>query len=245
MTSKDSYNNPAGAQHYLNFLQSEDGVIFRQVLYDAFADRLDSNRDQKILDAACGPGWLSAKLAENYKNIEGCDGSKNFLERARKEYPGIKFTEVDLGIALPYSDNEFDTIIMSMAAHDVEDQVKTFTELKRILKPAGKLMLTMVNPYYAYPVGVWKRGIIGRLLFRKPRLLVRPYHWFGKKGRNFTFNVALECYFYKLSEHLNHITEAGFTFAHMKDLETSDSENYNLKYRLNRFPIIVYLEFTK
>src|SRR6185503_558542 len=105
-----------------------------------------------------------------------------------QKYPRIKFTEVDLRGALPYADNSFDTLIMSMAAHDVEDQVKTFTELRRILKPGVKLMLTMVNPYYAYPVGVWKRGIIGRLLMRKPRLLVRPYHWFGKKDRNFTFN---------------------------------------------------------
>ena len=132
-----------------------------------------------------------------------------------------------------------------MAAHDVEDQVKTFTELRRILKPGGKLMLTMVNPYYAFPVGVWKRGVIGRLLMRKPRLLVKPYHWLAKQhSRNFTFNKTLECYFYKLSEHLNRITEAGFTFTYMKDLESSeDSSEYNLQYRLHRFPVIVYIEF--
>jgi ubiquinone/menaquinone biosynthesis C-methylase UbiE len=246
MTSKESYDNPEGAKNYLDFLNSEDGVIFRQILHESFASRLGDNRDQKILDVACGPGWLSNELAKTYKNIEACDGSKEFLAHARKTYPHLKFTEVDLRGSLPYADNEFDTLVMSMAAHDVEDQVKTFRELRRIVKPGGRIMLTMVNPYYAYPVGVWKRGLIGRLLFRKPRLLVRPYHWFGKQERSFTFNKTLECYFYKLSEHLNHITEAGFTFTHMKDLEKKeDSEHYNLRYRLNRFPIIVYLEFKK
>lgn len=259
-TSLESYDNPEGAQNYLDFLANEDGQFFRKVLFEAFDSRLGESsknanaapmRDQKILDVACGPGWLAAEIAKTYSKIEACDGSRNFIEHARKTYGSnvqpIKFTEVDLNSRLPYSDNEFDTLIMSMAAHDVEDQVKTFTELRRIVKPGGKLMLTMVNPYYAFPVGVWKRGIIGRLLMRRPQLLVRPYHWLaGKNSRNFTFNKTLECYFYKLSEHLNHITEAGFTFTYMKDLESKDdSPNYNLQYRLHRFPIIVYLEFTK
>lgn len=247
-TSKDSYDNPEGAQNYLDFLNSDDGQVFRKALHHAFARRISKDEPQQILDVACGPGWLSAEIKKTHQHIqiEGCDGSKFFMDHARKSYPHIKFTDVDLNTSLPYSDNQFDTLIMSMAAHDVEDQVKTFTSLKRILKPGGRLCLTMVNPYYAYPVGVWKRGIIGRLLMRKPRLLIRPYHWFSTESRNFTFNKTLECYFYKMSEHLNHITESGFSFTHMYELESKeDSNHYNLQYRLHRFPVIIYLEFTK
>ena len=245
-TSKDSYNNAEGAKNYLEFLASEDGIFFRKALYKAFSSRLGSDKNQKILDLACGPGWLSAEISKTYPNIQGADGSSFFLEHARKEYPNIKFTEVDLNNPLPFADDEFDTLIMSMVAHDVEDQVKTFQAVRRILKPGGKLMLTIVNPYYAFPVGVWKRGITGRLLLRKPSLKVRPYHWFARQARDFRFNKTLECYFYMMSEHLNHLTEAGFTFVHMHELESKDdSPNYNLKYRLHRFPIIVYLEFTK
>lgn len=251
-TSLESYDNAEGAKNYIDFLNSEDGLFFRKILHESFAERLGNaslpeNRDQKILDVACGPGWLSAELVKQYPNVQACDGSKEFLHYARSNFPQVQFTHADLNSPLPYEDNEFDCLVMSMAAHDVEDQVKTFSELRRILKPGGKLMLTMVNPYYAYPVGVWKRGIIGRLLMRKPRLLVRPYHWLAKKHtRNFTFNKTLECYFYKLSEHFNRITEAGFTFTHMKDLESlNDSNSYNLQYRLHRFPVIVYIEFNK
>lgn len=245
-TSKDSYDNEEGAKNYLDFLSSKDGVVFRAALHDAFIRRLGSNTEQQILDVACGPGWLSAELHKTYPNIQGCDGSRNFLDHAKKNYSSINFQYVDLNGDLPYADNQFDTLIMSMAAHDVEDQVATFSSLRRILKPGGKLMLTMVNPYYAFPVGVWKRGIIGRLLMRKPRLLVRPYHWFSTDSRNFTFNKTLECYFYKLSEHLNHLTKAGFMFNHMYELESKeDSDEYNLKYRLHRFPVIIYLEFKK
>jgi ubiquinone/menaquinone biosynthesis C-methylase UbiE len=246
-TSQESYDNEIGAKNYLDFLASEDGKFFRHILHEAFSRRLEKDPSQRILDVACGPGWLSHEISKTHPNIEACDGSRYFLEHARKEYPEIKFNEVNLNNRLIYADNEFNTLIMSMAAHDVEDQVKTFTELHRIIRPGGKLMLTMVNPYYAFPVGVWKRGIIGRLLMRRPKLLVRPYHWLaGKESRNFTFNKTLECYFYKMSEHLNNITEAGFCLRHMQELESKDdSKTYDLKYRMHRFPVIIYLEFTK
>lgn len=246
-TSLESYNNAQGAQNYLDFLANEDGKFFRYILHESFSKRLGPDLNQKILDVACGPGWLAHELGKTYKNIQACDGSRFFIDHARKTYSEIKFDLVDLNSHLPYADNEFDVLVMSMAAHDVEDQIKTFTELRRVLKPGGKLMLTMVNPYYAFPVGVWKRGVIGRLLFRMPRLLVRPYHWLaGEKSRNFTFNKTLECYFYKLSEHLNNVTDSGFTFSYMHELESKeDSTRFDLQYRLHRFPIIIYLEFTK
>ncbi|HMQ02035.1 MAG TPA: methyltransferase domain-containing protein [Candidatus Doudnabacteria bacterium] len=245
-TSKDSYSAPEGAENYLKFLASPDGGFFQEVLFEAFRGRLSEDKNQKILDAACGPGWLTAKLAEEFPNIQGLDASGPFLEHARNRYPDLKFVEGDLNGSLPYPDNEFDTIIMSMAAHDVEDQVKTFTELKRILKPNGQFLLTFVNPYYAFPVGVWKRGWLGRLLFKNPKLQVSPYHWFAQKQRGFTFYDNLECYFYKLSEHLNHLREAGFNFEFMRELESlQDSDRYNLQYRLHRFPIFLLVEFKK
>lgn len=245
-TSKDSYNAPEGANNYLKFLGSEDGQYFQKVLYQAFRRRVGEDKNQNILDAACGPGWLTAKLATEFSNIIGVDASGPFLDHAKLTYPDLKFTAADLNKPLDYQDNYFDTIIMSMAAHDIENQVQTFTEFKRILKPGGKLLLTFVNPYYAFPVGVWKRGILGRILFKKPKLKLRPYFEYKNEIRNFTFYDNLECYFYTLPEHLNHLNESGFKFNFLEDLQSlEDSENYNLQYRLHRFPIILFIECIK
>jgi ubiquinone/menaquinone biosynthesis C-methylase UbiE len=245
-TSKDSYNDPSGAQSYLEFLETEDGAVFKETIFGAIRARLQDNPEQKILDAACGPGWLTAKLAAQFPNTEGLDGSKPFLDFARRRFPDLKFVEADLNSQLPYNDAAFDVVVMSMAAHDIEDQTRTFTELRRILKPGGQLILTIANPYYAFPVGVWKRGWLGRLLFKKPQLQVRPYHWFAKQDRDYSFYEGLESYFYKFSEHLNNLKAAGFNFEHMTELESlQDSSAYNLQYRLHRFPVILLVEARK
>ena len=60
--------------------------------------------------------------------------------------------------------------------------------------------MTIANPYYAYPVGVWKRGLWGRLLFKKPSLKVRPYNLMEK---DFTWGKNLKPHFYKLSDQIN------------------------------------------
>lgn len=246
VASKDSYNTPEGAKSYLKFLNSEDGLLLQNTLYQACRDRLTENKEQIILDAACGPGWLTAKLSKEYPNIIGLDGSEPLIKFAKQRYPDLKFTPGDLTTTLPFPDNNFDTVIMNMAAHDIEEQIKTFAELYRILKPNGQFLLTFSNPYYSFPVGVWKRGLIGRLLFRYPSITVRPYNWFAQQNRGFTFYDNLKCNFYRLSEHLNHLREAGFNFEHMEELESlQDSSKFNLQYRLHRFPIFLLVEFKK
>ncbi len=246
MRAKDSYDNAAGAEAFLKYLDTEAGQVHQSVLYSAFRNALGNSSNQKILDAASGPGWLAAKLRNEFPNVECCDGSKFFIDYINKTYPGLAARLVDLAEPLPYSDGEFDTIIFSMAAHDVEDQKKTFAEMKRILKPRGKLLISIANPYYAYPVGVWKRGIIGRLLMRKPKLKLRPYHWFSKTSRHYSFKKYLTGYFYKLSEHLNNITESGFNLRRFEDLESpEDSPNFTGQYKLHRYPYLLFMEFEK
>jgi ubiquinone/menaquinone biosynthesis C-methylase UbiE len=251
MRSKDSYNQE-GAQKFIEFLNSDSGQTHQGVLYKAFRGALGDDKTQKILDAACGPGWLSAKLQPEFPNIECCDGSQFFLDYLKKTYPNLATTptkKVDLAEPLPYADNEFDTIIFSLAAQDMEDQQKTFSYLNRILKPNGKLLLAIPNPYYAYPVGIWKRTILGKLFGGKPKFKVRPYNWFGKAGkanRNYVYRQPIQSYFYKLSEHLNNIISSGFTLRRFEDLECAeDDPDMGFQYSLHRYPILLFMEFKK
>jgi len=54
--------------------------------------------------------------------------------------------------------------------HNLENQQQAYDNFYNLLKPTGRLLVVTVNPYYGYPVGVWKRGLVGRL-FNKNRSL--------------------------------------------------------------------------
>lgn len=248
MRAKDSYNTEQGSNKFMNFLQSKSGKTQQEVIFKAVQTSL-ANQAQSaaILDAACGTGWMSARLKPNFPNIESCDGSTFFIDYAKKTYPELSIVHADLNQTLPYSNDQFDVVIFSMAAHDIEDQMKTFAEFNRILKPKGKLLIAIVNPYYGYPVGSWKRGFWGWLLRRQAELVVKPYHWFAKQDRAFHYqDSVLTNYFYKLSEHLNNAIATGFVLKKYEDLECiQETTGSQLEYRLHRYPVILFMEFEK
>jgi hypothetical protein len=135
-----------------------------------------------------------------------------------------------------------------MVIHDVEDELATLHNVSAILKPGGKLLASIVNPYYGYPVGEWKRGVLGRMLTRKPRLrLARFYNQLAAQHRpNFEWQPHLGSHFTPLSTHIGNAVQAGFLLSGLTDISSeTDSPNYDLTYQLYRFPIILLLEFTK
>ena len=180
--------------------------------------------------------------------MKGCDASKPLIEAAKREYPGIDFDVVDLTQTLPYQEGQFDYIVLSMAivALDLERQKTVFKNLLKILKPAGHLIFTTVNPYYAFPVGVWKRGLWRFLLRKTPKLKLRPYQDFVRGDRKFTWNENLISYFYTLEEQMNAFLECGYRLEHFKEIACdADSKTYDLRYRLFRYPIFMLWDFTK
>jgi SAM-dependent methyltransferase len=247
LSGTDSYLRDQGALSYLEFINSDDGKVFKQVQGDAIVGRISDN-NLSILDAGCGPGWLSNRLTTLGHKVEACDSAPLLIDYAKTHYPNINFVLADLTRDLPYPTESFDVIVLSMAALDLADQKTAFNNLHRVLKPGGKLIVTIVNPYYGYPVGVWKRGIIGFLLRRFPNLRLRPYNFYLRNSnRSFKWSGGrLTSYFYTLPEQLNAFLHARFKLAYIEDmLMDADDTNYSLQYRLYRFPIYLLIELTK
>ncbi len=191
-----SYQNDKGAGNYLKFIDSEDGAEFKKVLGDAISARLAGSPRLNILDGGCGPGWLAYNLSADGHNVIGCDASPQLINIAKSRYPKTKFDTADLTAALPYQDSQFDCAILSLSALDLADQEAAFKNLRRVLKTGGKLIMTTVNPYYGYPVGLWKRGL-WRFIFRKyPKLRLKSYNKLTRSSdRKFVWNKNLISYF--------------------------------------------------
>lgn len=102
---------------------------------------------EHILDIACGTGALTRGVANSIGpdgRVIGLDLSPDMLEFARK-FPlnqagpvSIEWREGDAN-ALPFEDETFEVVFCQIGLMFFPDQVMALREMRRVLKPAGRL----------------------------------------------------------------------------------------------------------
>jgi ubiquinone/menaquinone biosynthesis C-methylase UbiE len=104
-------------------------------------------RGKKILDAGCGSGRYSIQLAKKGAEVHGIDISKGMLRAARKNGKrlGIKYQIASM-LRIPYSDNVFDVVISNLAIDHVNDYKKALSEMLRVCKPNGFIVISTMHP---------------------------------------------------------------------------------------------------
>jgi ubiquinone/menaquinone biosynthesis C-methylase UbiE len=103
---------------------------------------------RRILDAGCGSGPLFAALRERGAIVTGFDSSAGMLEVARRRLGDDADLQLaDLGGPLPFPDNAFDDVVASLVLHYLEDWGPALAELRRVLKPGGRLIASVDHPF--------------------------------------------------------------------------------------------------
>jgi SAM-dependent methyltransferase len=112
----------------------------RQLL-DRFAD---SVREVGLAcDMGCGPGQVARYLHEQGVQICGVDLSPEMIVRARRLNSGIDFQQGDM-LALDVEDGAWASIAAFYSIIHIPrgDVVRALRELRRVLRPGGRLLLT-------------------------------------------------------------------------------------------------------
>ncbi|MFE7191714.1 class I SAM-dependent methyltransferase [Kitasatospora sp. NPDC057541] len=108
---------------------------------------------RRILDAGCGSGALSAELRERGAVVSGIDSSAGMLELARRRLGEDADLHVgDLGDRLPFEDGAFDDVVASLVLHYLEDWGPTLAEMRRVLRPGGRLIASVQHPFVDYAI---------------------------------------------------------------------------------------------
>ena len=122
-------------------------------LFNAYYERPEMLRltgdvtGRRILDAGCGSGPLSAALRANGAAVTGFDVSAAMVDLARQRLGEDADLHVaDLGEPLPFADAEFDDVVASLVLHYLEDWSGPLAELRRVLRPGGRLILSVNHP---------------------------------------------------------------------------------------------------
>jgi tRNA wybutosine-synthesizing protein 2 len=105
---------------------------------------LDEHTRGSVLDIGCGTGFHLAWLSENKPEckLTGLDISKDMLRSAKHNAPAAKFVD-GKAEQLPFEDNIFDTAICMFSTLNLCDYTKALAEMFRVLRPNGKLILSV------------------------------------------------------------------------------------------------------
>jgi SAM-dependent methyltransferase len=120
---------------------------------DEMLDALPWRGDEKVLDVGCGRGLLAIGAAKRLRNgkVTGIDcwsaedlsGNDSAAPMANAKAEGVaERLKIETGDArrLPYQPNSFDTVVSSLAIHNIRDdneRGKAVLELLRVTKPGG------------------------------------------------------------------------------------------------------------
>jgi SAM-dependent methyltransferase len=92
------------------------------------------------LDLGCGDGRLTAFVRA--ERVVGADVSEVALERARARLPGARLVLVEPDEPLPFEDGSFDLVLCAETIEHVRDVQLLLSEVRRVLRPGGRLAVT-------------------------------------------------------------------------------------------------------
>jgi ubiquinone/menaquinone biosynthesis C-methylase UbiE len=111
---------------------------------------LDLNRDDTVLDVACGPGNISRRLLESIGPaglLVGIDASPTMLERAVRDTAAANAAYIRADAQrLPFRDASFNAVCCYAALYLMDRPFDAIAEMVRVLAPGGRLaVLTSVH----------------------------------------------------------------------------------------------------
>ncbi len=160
------------------------------------------------VDVGCGNARHLVLMAHRCKFVFGLDASFNMVriarERLREE--NIVNAEVVCGDAckMPFKDESFDFALFIAALHNIkgrQNRIKALKELKRILKPNGRAMISV----WAKWQDKWRRYFVKKFFLRRGEHGDIYIPW-KKDG----MNVLRFYHLYSMRELKRDVRQAGF-----------------------------------
>lgn len=101
-----------------------------------------------ILEGGVGQGWVLKNILKRGGNritsLTGIDLSERLMAITRKNVPEAKIIKGDIE-AIPLPDNSFDFVVIVDVFPYLLDFNKALREVKRVLRPSGKFIVTVPN----------------------------------------------------------------------------------------------------
>lgn len=131
----------------------DEGDLWHRTLIDPPLLRLvGAVAGLRVLDLACGNGYLSRRFARHGATVSGVDANAPIIERARlreaREPLGITYRVADAAHLEHLEDGEFDLVVCNMALMDIEEAAAALREAGRVLEHGGRFVASLSHPCF-------------------------------------------------------------------------------------------------
>jgi SAM-dependent methyltransferase len=105
-------------------------------------DAVNASRGTRLLDVACGPGFIAGAAADRGAIVTGLDFAAAMIAEARRQLPALTFHEGDAE-ALPFDAGCVDAVVMNFGLLHLARPDAALIEAHRVLRPGGRYAFTV------------------------------------------------------------------------------------------------------
>ncbi len=138
---------------WLDDKHQDEGDLWHRALIDPPVLRLLGDvAGRRVLDLACGNGYLARKLARIGADVVGVDGSAALIDLAERRQArdrlGVAYHVAGAAHLDALEDGMFDLVVCHMALMDIEDAAGAIREVARVLRPEGRFVASLAHPCF-------------------------------------------------------------------------------------------------
>lgn len=138
------------APEYDAWYQTQKGALVDALETECAFELFQPKHGMHVLDAGCGTGNFSMKMAALGATVDGIDLSEPMIAYAKKKAAASPYAEQlrfhvgDL-YTLPFPDNTFDAVLSMAAFEFIHDDLRALNEMMRVVKPGGRVLIGTIT----------------------------------------------------------------------------------------------------
>jgi ubiquinone/menaquinone biosynthesis C-methylase UbiE len=136
-----------GFRQSVDFFDRVQALAWYGLMLDDFIRFARFRKADKVLDAGCGPGLLTRKIARMVSEAVGLDPSPPMVERAEQAAKRKKLKNLAYVVGrvdeIAFDDNSFDVVVDASALYLLDKPLAGLTEITRVTRGGGEVVLLL------------------------------------------------------------------------------------------------------